>query len=85
MSDVPDQFAIHVAALAFRVDRRQLDRDLKHKRFPNAYFGERGGWMIPREDLEAAGYKLDQRWSRSWRAIVRQSERRAEQRTAAES
>ena len=74
MSTTPEQFAVHVAAEAFRVDRRQLDDDLKHGRFPNAY--RDGSWMIPRADLEAAGYKIDPRWQRSQTAFLRNNKRK---------
>ena len=68
----PERFAIHVAAEAFRVKRAQIDRDLKHGRFPNARRGgPNAGWMIPRSDLEAAGYKLDPRWERRRLAWLR--------------
>jgi hypothetical protein len=73
-TELPGQFAVHVAAEAFRVDRRQLDHDLKQGRFPNAY--RDGAWMIPRGDLEAAGYKIDQRWQRSHAAFLRNSKRK---------
>ena len=73
-TESPEQFAVHVAAEAFRVERRQLDHDLKQGRFPNAY--RSGSWMIPRADLEAAGYKIDPRWQRSQAAFVRNNKRK---------
>jgi hypothetical protein len=76
MADAPEAFAIHVAAEACRVDRREIDRDRKRGRFPNAYFGDHGGWMIPRADLETAGYKIDSRWQRSHAAYLRNAERK---------
>lgn len=36
-STTPENFAIQVAAEAFRVKRTQIDRDLKHGWFPNAF------------------------------------------------
>jgi hypothetical protein len=75
-TESPKQFAVHVAAEAFRLERRQLDHDLKHGRFPNAY--RDGSWMIPRADLEAAGYKTDPRWQRSHAAFVRNNKRKVD-------
>jgi hypothetical protein len=73
-ADAPRQFAIHVAAEAFRVRREQIEKDLKHGRFPNAKRGgPTAGWMIPLADLEAAGYKLDPRWQRRHAAWLRHS------------
>jgi hypothetical protein len=73
-TESPEQLAVHVAAEACGVDRRQLDHDLKHGRFPNAY--RDGGWMIPRADLEAAGYKIDSRWQRGHAAFLGNNKRK---------
>lgn len=71
------EFAIHVAAEAYRVKREQIERDLKHGRFPAARRGgPAAGWMIPRGDLEAAGYKLDARWWRRRNAWLRNERRK---------
>jgi hypothetical protein len=74
VTDRPEAFSIRVAAEAFHVDRRQIDRDRKHGRFPNIFYDN--GWRIPRTDLEAAGYKLDQRWKRRHEASMREGRRR---------
>lgn len=43
------EFAIHVAAEAYRVKREQIERDLKHGRFPAARRGgPAAGWMRSR-------------------------------------
>jgi hypothetical protein len=70
----PEEFALHVAAEAFGVDKRTLTRDVKHDRFPNAY-RTKMGWIIPRADLEAVGYRIDPRYARRLAAILRNSER----------
>ena len=63
---------MHVAAEAFRVPTKQLEADLKHGKFPNADRRER---YIPYEDLVAAGYSIDPRWPRGWRAYLKNRER----------
>jgi hypothetical protein len=50
------------AAEACRVRREIIEKHLKAGRFPNAFFsGEtnRGVWMIPLDDLRAAGLRPD--------------------------
>jgi hypothetical protein len=70
----PKSYKVDVAAAACKVDRRVLDDGLKHGRFPNA-FRDEGHWMIPEEDLTAAGFKLDSRWVRSRNRYLRNRER----------
>jgi hypothetical protein len=81
MVDTPKSYKVNVAPEAFKVNRRVLDDGLKHGRFPNAYRGE-GHWMIPADDLVAAGFKLDPRWVRRCHGSVSNSARIANQRTS---
>jgi hypothetical protein len=56
---LPTVVSVTEAARRCGVDRRTIKRRLDAGCFPNAYrTDDKGIWVIPKSDLEAAGYKL---------------------------
>jgi hypothetical protein len=62
------------AAEACKVRRELIEKALKEGRFPGAFYSgesKRGVWMIPLDDLRAAGFHPDAHWLKRHERSIR--------------